>query len=71
MSEKEYQLFKKQRKEVLKQKERNEKTKHGFITKVNVAENSKILELCTKSNHNNRIPLIISSENSKFNHEKL
>ncbi|CAM6001517.1 unnamed protein product [Sphagnum balticum] len=33
MSEKEYQLFRKQRKEVIKQRERNEKVKHGFVVK--------------------------------------
>ena len=34
MSEKEYTLFKKQRKEIIKQKERNQKIKHGFVTKL-------------------------------------
>lgn len=67
MGEKEYLAFKKQRKEVLKQKERNEKVKHGFVTKVPVSDLANLAELCTKSNNNNRIPLVIASESSQFN----
>jgi hypothetical protein len=59
-------LFKKQRKEVIKQKERNEKIKHGFVAKVVVSDAAKVHELCVKSNKNNRVPLIISSEDAKF-----
>lgn len=61
MGEKEYQLYKKQRKEVIKQKERNEKIKHGFVSKLSIKDIDKLVEICTKSNKNNRIPLIIAS----------
>lgn len=67
MGEKEYLAFKKQRKEVVKQKERNEKVKHGFVVKVSVNDGDKFVELVSKSNKNNRVPLIIASEPSKLN----
>lgn len=66
MGEKEYELFKKQRKDVIKQKERNEKIKHGFVQKLSVSDGHKLVEICTRSNQNNRIPLIVASEASKF-----
>ena len=34
MNEKDYTLFKKQRKETLKQQERNEKIKHSYLEKI-------------------------------------
>lgn len=67
MGEKEYLAFKKQRKEVVKQKERNEKVKHGFVVKISANEGDKLVELVSKSNKNNRVPLVIASEPSKFN----
>lgn len=63
MGEKEYTLFKKQAREVNKQKERNEKVKSGFVIKLPIA---KLLDSVIKSNHNNRVPLIIASEEAKF-----
>jgi hypothetical protein len=51
----------------LKQKERNEKVKHGFVTKLPTPDLATLAELCTKSNQNNRIPLVIASESSQFN----
>ena len=43
MSEKEYFLFKKQGKEVAKQKERNQKVKNGFVVKLKAAETEKFV----------------------------
>lgn len=65
MGEKEYALFRKQRKEVAKQKERNEKVKHGFVRKL-PAPHQELLALCEKSNCNNRIPLVVASEQTHF-----
>lgn len=50
----------------MKQKERNEKVKHGFVVKISANEGDKFVELVSKSNKNNRVPLIIASEPSKF-----
>lgn len=61
MGEKEYELFKKQRKDVIKQKERNEKIKHGFVEKVSAGDRLKLQQLITLSNNNNRVPLIVAS----------
>jgi hypothetical protein len=66
MGEKEYVLFRKQRKEVAKQKERNEKIKHGFVRKLPAPQQQELLSLCEKSNNNNRIPLIVASEEAHF-----
>lgn len=67
MGEKEYELFKKQRKDVIKQKERNEKIKHGFVEKVSAGDRLKLQQLITLSNNNNRVPLIVASQASRFN----
>ena len=37
------------------------------MTKVVVSDAAKVHELCVKSNKNSRVPLIISSEDAKFN----
>jgi len=52
---------------VHKQKERNEKIKSGFVAKIKVEETDKIVDTITKSNKNNRVPIIIASEEAKFN----
>ena len=71
MSEKEYLLFKKQGKEVAKQKQRNEKIKSGFVVKMKACEAESVLETIVKSNKNNRIPIVLASEQAKFNIKSL
>lgn len=66
MPEEEYELFRKQRKEIIKQKEKNEKIKHGFLERITRDSLGRLKEFVEKSNKNNRVPLLVASEHAKF-----